>query len=224
MGCSGETTARLGLPTLWGPTIKAPYDCIADTLRGTKGIVMDRYRQPEKIIAAAERFVPLQIDMAVRFSFFMESPLVCIPLHKGADGYMSDADFRTFYWPTLKAVLQGIIDQGLVPWVFAEGGYNERLEAIVDRDLPTGAIMWWFDQTDMVAAKQALGGYAAIGGNVPSAMLALGDRAQVEAYVTKLLDDVAVDGGFVLGPGGMVDDAKPETMKAMIDTARRWAG
>ena len=38
---------------------KAPYDVLADTLRGTKGIMIDRFRQPEKILAAAERFVPL---------------------------------------------------------------------------------------------------------------------------------------------------------------------
>ena len=45
---------------------KAPYDVLADTLRGTKGIMIDRFRQPDKILAAAERFVPLMIDICVR--------------------------------------------------------------------------------------------------------------------------------------------------------------
>ena len=39
---------------------------LADTLRGTKGIMIDRFRRPDKILAAAERFVPLMIDFCVR--------------------------------------------------------------------------------------------------------------------------------------------------------------
>ena len=77
-------------------------------------------------------------------------------LHKGADSFMSDADFRTFYWPTLKAVMKGLIDQGIVPAMFAEGGYNKRLDVIADDELPAGSVLWMFDQTDMAAAKQAL--------------------------------------------------------------------
>jgi uroporphyrinogen-III decarboxylase len=185
---------------------------------------MDRYRRPEKILAAAERFVPLQIAAAVRQTAAADSPLVFIPLHKGADGFMSDADYREFYWPTLKAVLKGLIAEGIVPVLFAEGGYAERLPVIADDDLPCGSVMWWFDATDMKAAKRALGGYACIGGNVPGDLLALGTETQVEQYVTGLLDDVAGDGGFVLSSGAVIDDASPETLSAMLETARAWRG
>jgi hypothetical protein len=220
---SRDLTSRLGLPLFWSGLDKAPYDILADTLRGTRGIARDRYRQPGKILAAVQRFVPLQIDSAVRQMAASDSPLLCIPLHKGADGFMSDADFREFYWPTLKEVALGLIDEGIVPVFFAEGGYNDRLPVIADPDLPAGSVVWWFDATDMVAAKRALGGYACIGGNVPGGMLALGSGAEVEEYVTALLDGVAGDGGFILGSGVMIDHAKPETLKALIQTGRRWA-
>lgn len=221
---SADLASRLGLPVFWAGMVKAPYDILADTLRGTRGIVTDRYRRPEKIVAAAERFVPLQIDSAVRQMAASDSPLISIPLHKGADGFMPDADFREFYWTTLKAVLKGLIEEGIVPVLFAEGSYNQRLSVIADADLPAGSVIWWFDATDLVAAKRALGGHGCIGGNVPSAMLALGSGGEVEGYVTKLLDDVAGDGGFILGSGAMIDDAKPETLKALIQTGRRWMG
>jgi hypothetical protein len=221
---NGGVLARLGLPMSLAGLVKAPYDILADTLRGTRGIVMDRYRRPEKILAAAERFVPLQIAAAVRQTAAADSPLVFIPLHKGADGFMSDADYREFYWPTLKAVLKGLIAEGIVPVLFAEGGYAERLPVIADDDLPCGSVMWWFDATDMKAAKRALGGYACIGGNVPGDLLALGTETQVEQYVTGLLDDVAGDGGFVLSSGAVIDDASPETLSAMLETARAWRG
>jgi uroporphyrinogen-III decarboxylase len=221
---NADLAARLGMPPFLGGMVKAPYDILADTLRGTRGIVKDRYRRPDKILAAAERFIPLQVASAVRQTAGIDSPLVFMPLHKGADGFMSDADFREFYWPSLKAVILGQVEEGLVPILFAEGGFNQRLAVIADPDVPAGSVIWWFDATDMVAAKRALSGHACLCGNVPGALLAVGTAAKVEAYVRRLLDDVAGDGGFILGSGSVIDDASPETLHAMIDTGRTWRG
>ena len=218
-----DVVSRLGLPAPWGGMVKAPYDILADTLRGTRGIAVDRYRRPEKIVGAMERLVPLQIDAGIRQMALSESPIVFIPLHKGADGFMSDADFREMYWPPLKSVLSGLIDEGIVPLLFAEGGFNDRLEAIADDDLPTGSVIWWFDATDMAAARDALRNRACIAGNVPGSLLAVGAPEDVERYVVGLLDDVAGEGGFVLGSGVVVDDARPEVLKAMIESGRRWS-
>jgi len=43
---------------------------------------------------------------------------------------MSDKHFQTFRWPTLKKVIMGLINEGFVPLLFADGGYNSRLEVI----------------------------------------------------------------------------------------------
>lgn len=221
---NSDAAARLGIPPLAAGMAKAPYDVLADTLRGTKGIVMDRFRQPEKIIEAAERLTPLMVDWAVNQAVMADAPLVVYVLHKGADAFMSDSDFRTFYWPTLKATMKGLIEQGIVPAMFAEGGYNKRLEVIADPELPEGSVLWMFDQTDMAAASQALGGRACIAGNVPSSLLALGTPEAVETYVTDLLDNCAKNGGFYLQNGAVLDDAKADNVKAMIDTGRGWRG
>jgi uroporphyrinogen-III decarboxylase len=186
--------------------------------------MLDRFRQPAKILEAAQRFVALAIDLGVRQAAHAEAPLIIFWLHKGADSFMSDADFRTFYWPTLKAVMKGLIEQGIVPAMFAEGGYNKRLEVIADDELPAGSVLWMFDQTDMPAAKRALGGHACIAGNVPTALLALGTVDEVERYVTDLLDACATDGGFFLRNGAVLDDAKAENLKTMIETGRDWRG
>ena len=224
-GAAGaDAAARLGIPPEVGGAAKAPYDVLADTLRGTKGIMLDRFRQPDKILEAAQRLVPLAIDLGVRQAEHAEAPLIIFWLHKGADSFMSDADFRTFYWPTLKAVMKGLIEQGIVPAMFAEGGYNKRLEVIADDELPAGSVLWMFDQTDMAAAKRALGGHACIAGNVPTALLALGTVDEVERYVTDLLDECATDGGFFLRNGAVLDDAKAENLKTMIETGHNWRG
>jgi uroporphyrinogen-III decarboxylase len=219
-----DAGARLGIPPMVGAMGKAPYDVLADTLRGTRGIVMDRFRQPEKILEASKRLTPLMIRWILNQTTVADAPFCIFVLHKGADGFMSDADFRTFYWPTLKAVMLGLIDQGVVPLMFAEGGYNSRLEAIADDEIPAGSAMWLFDQTNMAEAKRLLAGRACIAGNVPSSLLAVGTAGEMEQYVTNLLDTCAKDGGLVLMTGAVVDDAKPETLKAMIDTGRAWNG
>jgi len=66
-------------------------------------------------------------------------------VHRGADGFTSDEQLERFYWPTLKAVLLGLIEAGTVPYLFVEGGYNQRLDIIVDPDMPAGHTVWMFD-------------------------------------------------------------------------------
>src|SRR4030042_1481418 len=46
-GLNGEL-GTLGFPNILGGFTKAPFDTIRDTLRGTRGIMIDMYRQPEK--------------------------------------------------------------------------------------------------------------------------------------------------------------------------------
>jgi uroporphyrinogen-III decarboxylase len=208
--------SRLGMPAFSGGMTKAPYDVIGDTLRGTRGIVRDRFQRPAELRAALERLVPLCVEQAVAGGDATGCPLIFIPLHKGADGFLSDADYRELYWPTLKAVILGLIQDGLVPLLFAEGGYNQRLEVIADDDIPAGRTIWLFDTTDMVAARRALDGRACIGGNVPGALLSIGTPGEVEAYVARLIHGVAGDGGFILSTGTTIDEAKPENVAALV--------
>jgi hypothetical protein len=218
----GDLRSRLGMPALPGGFTKAPFDIIGDTMRGTRGIMLDLLRQPKKVQAAAERTVPIAIKMAVESATGQDNPFVFIPLHKGADGFMSDADFKKFYWPSFKATLQGIIAEGLVPFSFVEGGYNSRLDVIVDPDIPAGSTYWSFDQTDMAEVKKKLGGWAAFAGNVPASLLHAGTPAQVEAYVKKLIDTVAQDGGYALAIGAVLDHAHPDTLHAFFETGRTY--
>ena len=101
-------------------------------------------------------------------------------------GFMSLDQFRTFYWPTLRQLIIGLINEGMVPMLFAEGGYDQRLEVI--SDIPKGKAVWWFDRTDMAKAKETLGKNACLIGNVSSSMLKLGTPDKVKEYCKKLID------------------------------------
>jgi len=166
--------------------------------------------------------VLIAIEMGVRSCTGVHHPIAFIPLHKGADGFMSNKDFKTFYWPTLKAVIIGLIEEGVVPYLFVEGGYNQRLDIIADHDIPAGKSIWIFDQTDMKEVYKRFTGWACFGGNVPVSMLKAGTPDQVRAYVKHLIDDVAGEGGYILSTGAVLDDAEAENYHAMIDAGKEY--
>ena len=209
-----------GYPLYAGSATKAPFDVLGDSFRGTTPLMMDLYRRPEKVIAAMERLVPLMIGTGVGGAVANNNPLVFIPLHKGADGFMSNDQFEKFYWPSLKAVMLGLIDNGCVPCCFVEGGYNQRLEYLAD--IPKGQCIYIFDRTDMTRARKVLGGKACIGGGFPISLIVTGNVRQVEDETKKLLDAAAGDGGYILSIGCAMDEAKEDTLKAFINTGKQY--
>jgi hypothetical protein len=221
-GIDAEIACRQGLPSAWAGFTKAPFDTLGDTLRGTRAIMLDKFRRPQQLLAALDRTVPLAIEMGVRSVTSNKGVFAFIPLHKGADGFMSDADFKKFYWPSLKALILGLVKEGIVPWLFVEGGYNQRLDVIADPDIPAGSTFWLFDKTDMKEVKRRFAGWAAFGGNVPVSMLQAGTPQDVTDYVKRLLDDVAGDGGFILSTGAVLDHAKPENLHALIEAGKAY--
>jgi hypothetical protein len=212
--------AAAGFPAFWLAPAKPPFDMIGDTLRGTKGIMTDMYRQPDKLVKAMEVITPLVVKNAVAGANMGGVPIVVIVMHKGADGFLSDEQYKKFYWPTFRKVIMGLIDEGMVPFLFIEGGYNTRLEII--RDLPKGKVIYWLDRTDMAKAKKILGDIGCIGGNVPPGLLAVGTPQQVKDYTKKLIDTCAKGGGYILGNGTVIEQAKPENLHTMIDTAKEY--
>lgn len=216
-----EMQARgMGFPGCFGGATKAPFDILSDTLRGTRALMVDMYRQPDMVLKAVERITPLAISQGVRGATAAGCPVVFIPLHKGADGFMSDAQFKEFYWPSLKAVILGLATEGCVPFCFCEGSYNTRLEYL--KELPKASCMWIFDRTDMAKAKEAIGDKICIGGNVSSGLILTGTPEQVKAYCRKVIDIAGKGGGYFMCTGTAMDEGKANTIHAMIDATKEY--
>jgi hypothetical protein len=209
-----------GYPSFSGGFTKAPFDVIGDTLRGTREVLMDMYRHPDELLEACERITPFMIKSGVTACKANGHIMPFIPLHKGADGFMSDEQFQTFYWPTLRKVIIGLINEGIVPQLLAEGGYNQRLDVI--SDIPKGKVVWWFDLTDMARAKKTVGRVACIAGNVPLSLLCTATPEDVKAYCKDLIDVAGKDGGFILSSGAGMQGSEPENVRAMIDFSKEY--
>ena len=184
------------------------------------GVMVDMFRCPDKVLEACERLVPVAIRWALKRPAPPATPVIFLPLHKGADGFMSDEQFRTFYWPTLRKVLMGLIDEGIIPFLFAEGRYGSRLEII--SDLPKGKTVWLFDQTDMARAKETIGRVACIEGNVPLSLMHAGTPEQVADYTKRLIDTAGRGRGLHPRHRRRRRLGRGENLHAMIDTAKEY--
>jgi uroporphyrinogen-III decarboxylase len=216
----GNIAVAAGYPGITGGLAKAPFDTLGDTLRGTRQIMMDMFQRPDKLLAAMERLVPLVINSAVGAVETKGTPIVLFPLHKGADGFMSAKQYETFYWPTLKKIILALANEGILPVLFAEGSYNQRLEIVTD--LPKGAVAWYFDQTDIVRAKKELGDKFCIIGNVPTSLLITGTPEDVKEHCHKLIKACAKGGGYILAGGANINEGNPENLRAMMAAAKEY--
>jgi uroporphyrinogen-III decarboxylase len=211
----------LGFPSLFGGGAFAPFDAVGDMLRGTQGIFIDMYRQPEKLMEAMEKIIPITIDEAIAAANASGVPIAGMALHKGTGGFMSNKQYETFYWAPMKKVMMGMINEGLVPMPFAEGNYQPRLEII--SDLPKGSAVWWFEQMDMARAKEVLGDTACIAGNVPASVLLTGTPQEVKEYCRKLIEVVGKGGGFILtGGSDIMSKGNPDNLRAMMEAAKEY--
>jgi uroporphyrinogen-III decarboxylase len=215
----GEKMKQLGFPPQFGAMVHAPFDVISDFLRGTIGAMLDMYRMPDKLLEAVEQIFPVMLrnGLGAKKSGV---PRVFIPLHKGIDSFMSPEQFKTFYWPTLKRLILGLVDEGLNPFVFWEGDCTSRLQVI--GDVPKGKLVYMFESTDIFKAKEILGDVVCIRGNVPLSILISGTHDDVRSYCKKLIDGVGKRGGFIMDASANLDDAKPENVKAMFEFTKEY--
>ena len=209
-----------GFPSTFGAFCKAPFDILGDTLRGTTNIMKDMFRRPEKLLKALDVITDFTIANTLSMPNIDNAFMVMCPLHKGADGWMSQAQFEKFYWPTLKRCMDAFIKEGLIQYLFAEGGYNTRLD-YVDQ-FGKGEVLWYFDRTEMADAKSKLGRNCPLMGNIPSSLIVTGEPKDVKEYCRKVIETCKPGGGYILAPGSSSENPKLENLKAIVEAVNEY--
>jgi hypothetical protein len=196
-----------------------PFDIIGDTLRGTHQILADMRRRPGKLHDALEVATRIFIEYGSGAAG-APLPLAWVWVHKSTREFMSNAQFKEFYWPYLRKGLLALVEKGVTPVIYWEADFESRLEHIVD--VPKGKIVYHLSSTNAQKAKAVLGDTVCLMGNVPNIMLHSGTPDDVRAYCRKLIDTVGKGGGFIMDSAVMLDEAKPENLKAMIDFTKEY--
>ncbi len=200
----------------------APFDMISDFLRGMKGAMLDMFQCPDKILEACDKLFEWRLAAAVPFTPDERGNprRMFMALHRGSDGFMSVKDFEKFYWPTLKKAILTTVELGCIASPFFEGIWDKRLEYL--KEMPKGKVVFHCELTDVFRAKQIIGDTMCIQGGVPPTILQAGSPQDVEEHCKKLIREVGKNGGLILGPGSAMDYAKPENVRAMIETVKKY--
>ncbi len=211
---SGTVSAISGI-------LKAPFDIIADKLRGYLGLVTDVMERPDKVLAACEALMPHLLHVALSGADPDKNVPIGFWMHRGCVPFFSQEHFDKLYWPTLKPIIEGIWAKGHQVLFYAEGNWNAHLNAFAE--LPEKAIVYHVDMADIFEVHKAIGHKFCISGGIPNFLLSYGTADEVRDYCKKVIDGVARDGGYIMDASAIIqNDAKVENIKAMTDFTREY--
>jgi len=228
VGDFNQEMASLGFPQdpFWRRQggVQPPFSGFSNSFRGFRGVVIDMFRQPDKLKAALEKFLEFRISRAKPAVHQDDKPAIggSAEAHRVSDDILSIKQFEEFVWPNWKRAIQMTFDLGYdVIAMLMEGRRDNQLEYLTE--FPKGTFYLRIQDTDMVRAKEILGDRACLAGNVPVSLLCAGSPSEVEEYCKKLIQVCGKNGGFILtssttGYGEM----KPQNVKAMIDSVEKY--
>jgi len=209
---SGTVSAISGI-------LKAPFDIIADKLRGYLGLVSDVLERPKKVLAACEALMPHLTHVALSGADPDKNVPIGLWMHRGCVPFFSQEHFDKFYWPTLKPIIEEIWAHGHQVLFYAEGDWNAHLKSFVE--LPDQSIVYHVDRSDIFEAHKIVGHKFCISGGIPNTLLSYGTEKEIRDYCKKVIDCIAGDGGYIMDASAIIqNDAKIENIKAMTDFTR----
>jgi methoxylated aromatic compound---corrinoid protein Co-methyltransferase len=211
--------AECGTVSAIAGIFKAPLDILADKLRGYLGLLSDLEARPDKVLRACEALMPHLCHMGLTTA----DPDRLVPIgfwmHRGCVPFITPQHFERFYWPTLKPIIEEFWKQGHQTLFYAEGKWGYHYQRFAE--LPARSIVLHVDRDDVLEAHRQLHAKFAISGGIPNALLSFGRPEEVRAFVKKILEQVAGDGGYILDAGAiMQNDTSIENLRAMTDCAR----
>ncbi|MBM3498944.1 MAG: hypothetical protein FJX74_09765 [Armatimonadetes bacterium] len=221
----GDQAARLraesGTVSAIAGILKAPFDILADKLRGFIGLTMDLFERPEKVLAACEALMPHLTWVALSGADPDKQVPISIWMHRGCVPFVSPEQFERYYWATLKPIIEEIIARGHQVLFYAEGNWRPHLKSFAE--LPAGSIIYHVDQDDILKVHDVLGDRFCLSGGIPNFLLSYGTPDQVREHCKRVIDGVARDGGYICDASAiMQDDTSVENMRAMTDFVREY--
>ena len=219
----GPQIARLrsecGTASAIAGIFKAPFDILADKLRGYVGLTMDIATQPDKVLKACEALMPHLCAVGLGTADPSKQVPIGFWMHRGCVPFINPKTFASHNWPTLKPIIEEFWKNGHQTLFYAEGKWHHHFDAF--RELPDRSIVFHCDQDDVFHAHRKLHDKFALSGGIPNVLLSYGKPEEVRAFCRRVIDEVARDGGYIMDAGAiMQDDTSVENIRVMTDTTR----
>lgn len=192
------------------------FDVLADYYRGLRGVMLDMYQVPDKLLAAIDLFTEMMLESLITEASLSGNPRVPLWLHRGQAQFMSPEQYERFYWPSLQKLILGLVDAGLIPIPYFQGDNTVRLPYM--KELPKGKVPIHFDIIDRKEARKIIGGHQCFWGNISPSLMVTGTADQVKDDIKELIDTFGDTGGLIIDASSSIpDEAKTENVAAMVE-------
>jgi len=199
-----------------------PMEYISMFMRSFSDFILDIFRYPEEVKQASRALMStmqLQGMMMVRMSGLKR---VFMGGTRTSASCISPGQFEEFALPEWQEMCEYWVSKGVTPLLHFDSDWTAFFPYL--KSLPKRKCILNLDGTsDIFAAKEILGDHMCIMGDVPAAMLKLGEPEEVDEYCRRLITELGADGGFILSSGCTVPiDSKPENVKAMFASVMKY--
>jgi hypothetical protein len=203
------------------PTAVPGFEQVFNFLRGIKGTSHDLRRNPDKLKAACEFFDARDVDPLLaqlqrgeQRDDALAFDMISIML---GHNILSIKQWETFYWPSLKRILDAVVKADKKIYIFAEGSTSRFWDYL--KSYPKGHIAIHIEQDDLFEFRKALPNICIVGG-MPTSFLGEGTKEQCISCAKRLIDELGAEGGFILSQDKMIsyrNDTKRENLKAVCN-------
>lgn len=211
---------RWDIPAMFYAACYPAFDLFSLT-RSLVPFCHDLFDCPETIAKAIKVATPEIVNMAKIPLRVTGGKRVCIYPMRSSASFISPKMFERFVLPSLKQMVDSFLKDGIISILHCDGNWTPMLPYL--RELPRASCVIELDgTTNIFKAKEILGDWLCLKGDVPATLLAQGELSQVADYCQNLIKNIGTDGGFILSSGCEVPlDAKPENVAAMIQSVHR---
>jgi len=198
-----------------------PMEYVSLMLRSFDDFILDMFRHPDEVKAACRALMKPMKETALFMVVLGGSKGVFLSGTRTSASSISPKQFEEFALPEWLEMCTYFAGKGYTPILHFDSDWTAFLPFF--RDFPAGCILNLDGTTDIFKAKEVLGDRMCIMGDVPAALLKLGEPDEVDEYCRRLITEVGSDGGFILSSGCTVPiDAKPENVSAMLQSVKRY--
>ncbi len=133
-------------------------------------------------------------------------------------GILSPDDYKTFIFPYVSRIFDGLNGAGSVPKVYYINGSNHLLEIMSDSGADVIGLDW---KSDIGTVKQQIGHKVALQGNLdPNILFCSPDI--IKNKVAEILDKFGPDSGHIFNLGHGIDkNVNPEHLKEMVIAVKK---
>lgn len=196
------------------------YDSLS-LIRSMMEFTCDLYDDADQIMDIVKKYQPEKDQANIQMLKQNGGTRIGIFAMRSSSTFISPDMFHELIWPNLRDSIKRYAEAGIVSVIHADANWIPMLKYFTE--VPKRSCHIELDgASDIFEAYDILGGYQSIAGDVPSTMFAMGTPDEVSEYCEKLITEIGMKGGFMLGSGCEIPpNAKPECIKAMMDSVKR---